>query len=211
MKKIIFSIMAIGMFVMTSCTKYPAESDRLTEDLVVYTQYDVNINFSDYKTFAIVDSLGYQDVTDSGRVLTPNAKALLDRIASNMVSRGFVQVAHDAIPKPDFAIDADYLKTTTVSTYSPGYYWGGYYSPFYWGYGGYYYGYPYYPTYVTSYSAGSVFIDLFDLKHPSTDNKLYTRWNAYIRGLYTDAHTSTEINKSIDQAFSQTPSLKTSN
>jgi hypothetical protein len=210
MKKFHLSILAIGMLVLGSCTKYPDESTRLLEDLVVYSQYDVNVNFADYKTFAIVDSLGYQDANDSGRVLTPNAKAILDRITSNMIDRGFVQVAHNAIPKPDLAIDVDYLKTTEVDVYYPGYYWGGYYNPYYWGYGGYYYGYPYYPSYVSSYSAGSVFIDLFDLKYPTTDNKLYTRWSVYIRGLYTDAHTTTEINKSIDQAFTQTPSLKTS-
>jgi hypothetical protein len=209
MKKIIFPIMAIAMLVFSSCTKYPNESDRLLEDLVVYTQYDVNTNFSDYQTFAIVDSLGYQDANDSGRVLTPNAKAILDRIVVNMENRGFQKVAHDAIPRPDFAIDVDYIKSTEVDVYYPGYYWGGYYDPFYWGYGGYYYGYPYYPT-VTSYSTGSVFIDLFDLKYPSSDNKLYSRWNVFIRGLYTDAHTATEIDKSIDQAFAQTPTLKTS-
>jgi hypothetical protein len=204
MKKIIFPIMAIAMLVFSSCTKYPNESDRLTEDLVVYTQYDVNTNFNNFKTFAIVDSIGYIDALDSGRVLTPNAQALLDRIVSNMVSRGFEQVAHNAVPKPDLGIDVDYLKNTEVTVYYP------YYDPYYWGYPGYWYGYGYYPSYVTSYSAGSVFINLYDLKYPGADNKLYVRWNVYVRGLYTDTHTILDIQKSVDQAFTQTPSLKTS-
>jgi hypothetical protein len=210
MKKITLSIMAIGMIALTSCTKYPAESDRIMEDMVVYTQYDVNTDFNTFKTFAITDSLGYIDDDGNGKVLTENAQALLDRIVSNMESRGFVKVPHDAMPKPDLGIDVSYLKTTTVSVYSPGYYWGGFYDPFYWGYPGYGYGYPYYPTYVTSSSAGSVFIDLFDLKHPGADNKLLTRWNVYIRGLYTDTHTVNDMKNSVDQAFTQTPSLKTS-
>ena len=42
------------------------------------------------------------------------------------------------------------------------------------------------------------------------DNKVPVVWNAYIRGLITDTHTTSDITGAIDQAFTQTPSIKTS-
>jgi hypothetical protein len=35
-------------------------------------------------------------------------------------------------------------------------------------------------------------------------------WNAFIRGLLTSTHNTTDVTNSIDQAFIQTPAIKTS-
>jgi hypothetical protein len=54
-------------------------------------------------------------------------------------------------------------------------------------------------------------IELIDLKNVNTaSNVLYIRWNAFIRGLLTGNHSQAELLNSIDQAFTQTPQLKTS-
>jgi hypothetical protein len=209
MKRKLFIFIILGMLAITACTKYPPASDRVTDDLVVYTKYDVNINFSDYKTFAIVPAVAYIDGKDSASLTTPEAMALLDRITTNMVSRGFTQVP--ATGDPDFGINVTAVKNTTTTVYSPGWYWGypGYYPPGWWGYPGYGYSYPYYPTYVTSYSSGTVIIDLADLKFKTSDDKIMIRWNAYIRGLLNNSHTQSDVYTSVDQAFTQTPALKT--
>jgi hypothetical protein len=90
------------------------------------------------------------------------------------------------------------------NTYVTAYYGG------YWGYDWYGYYYPYYPVYYSSYSAGLANIELVDLKvFPEGSKTRYLRWNAYIRGLLTGQHTEGEILNSIDQAFTQTPQLKT--
>jgi Domain of unknown function (DUF4136) len=210
MKTKLLLFIAIGMLAITSCTKYPPSSGRLTEDLVIYTKYDVTVNFNDYKTFAIVPKITYIDGKDSTYLTDANAMALLKRIADDMVDRGFVQV-DPSVANKDLGINVTAIKTTNTTVYYPGWYWGypAYYSPGWWGYYGYGYGYPYYPTYVTSYSSGSVIIDLADFKFKTADNKIMIRWNAYIRALLTGSHTQAEILQSVDQAFTQTPSLKT--
>jgi hypothetical protein len=196
--------------IISSCTKYPATSDRLLEDLVVLTQYDVKTNFGLYKTFSIVDQIPYIKDNDSGYVTNPNAQAILDRISQNMIARGFTQVAHTA--NPDLGINVSVVEVTNVSVYYPGWYWGypGYYPPDWWGYSGYGYYYPYYPVYYTSYTSGTLIIDMVNFKDLTPDNKIPVCWNAFIRALLTGTHTISDFNTAIDQAFTQTPQIKTS-
>jgi hypothetical protein len=209
MKTKLLIIIVMGIAAITSCTKYPSDSGRLTEDLVIYTKYDVNVNFNDYKTFAIVPAVAYIDGKDSAVLTTPNALEVLAKITKNMTDRGFSQVA--PTDHPDLGINVTAIKSTTATVYYPGWYWGypGYWGSYWWGYPGYGYGYPYYPATITSYSTGTIIIDLVDFKFKTTDNKIMIRWNAYIRGLLTDTHSLADVDKSIDQAFTQTPALKT--
>lgn len=204
MKKILLSICAIGMLALTSCTKYPEEADRIMEDLAVFTQYDTKADFTSYQTFAIAGHVNAIEDGDTTENTSENAIALLDQVASNMVARGYTEVPYNNNPKPDLAISVTVMETTNTTVYYP------YYDPYYWGYYGYWYGYGYYPTaYVSSYSVGSIFIDLWDLKKVATEGKVYVRWEAFIRGLFTGGHTEGEIKKSVDQAFTQTPQLTT--
>jgi len=193
----------------SSCTKYPPDVTRLQEDLVIYTQVDIEKDFNQFKTFAIVDSIAYIDNKDSGHILTPNAQAVLDQIILNMQNRGFVKVGKN--DNPNLAIAVSTIKTTTTTVYYPGWYWGypGYYPPGYWGYPGYGWYYPYYPTYITSYSSGSLIIDMFDFVNITEDDQIPIIWYAFIRALLTGRHTIDQIKASVDQAFIQTPSLKT--
>jgi hypothetical protein len=206
MKTKLFLILSMASVALASCTKYPPNTGRLTEDMAIYTKYDITVNFNNYKTFAIVPSVAYIDGNDTSYVTDGNAMALLGRITQNMIDRGFVQVKTTG--KPDLGINAVAVKTTNTTVYYPGWYWG-YYPPNYWGYPSYGYGYPYYPTYISSYSAGSVIIDLVDFKYPTDDNKLMVRWNVFIRGLLTGTHTQDDVLQSVDQAFAQTPALAT--
>ncbi len=206
--KFILLFLGVGLM-LASCSKYPPSSDRLLEDMAIYTKVDLNVKFEEYKTFAIVPVVSYIDGKDSASITTPNAISLLNRITSNMTGRGFKSVATNA--HPDLGINVTAIKNTNTSVYYPGWYWGypGYYPPNWWGYPGYGYGYPYYPTYVVTYSTGTVIIDLVDLKNPTADNKVMIRWNAYIRGLLTTTHTENDILRCVDQAFAQTPQIKT--
>jgi len=204
---IILFVVMLGYF--SSCTKYPPDATRLQEDLVIYTQVDIEKDFNQFGTFAIVDSIAYIDNKDSGHVLTPNAQAVLDQIILNMQNRGFVKVGKD--DNPNLGITVSVIKTTNTSVYYPGWWWGypGYYYPPYWGYPNSYYYYPYYPTYITSYSTGTLLVDMFDFINISEDDQIPVAWFAYIRALLTSYHTIDQIKASIDQAFIQTPSLKT--
>jgi len=200
--KILLILIVTGLFLVTSCSKYPPTSDRLLEDLVIYTKYDTSINFKQYKTFSIVDSIAYISPTDSGKFLDANAQAVLNQISRNMTSRGYALVNKEQ--DPDLGINVAAIKNVNIQVYYPGWYWGypAYFPPWYWEGQDYYY--PYYPVYVTSYSTGTLLIDLVDLKNITPDGKMYIRWNVYIRALMTNDHTLNQLTESIDQAFRQT-------
>jgi hypothetical protein len=192
-------ILVLGLLFTLSCKKYPPSSERLLEDLAILTQYDTKVDFNTYKTYSLASNI--IKITDDGNTpLTGNtADAILKQIDINMAARGFVKVA--ATAKPDLGIEVLYFQNTTVYTY--------YYD--YWGWYGYYYPYyPYYPVYYASYTTGMANIELLDLKTADTTNHLTSiRWNAFVRGLMTEGHTTSEITGSVDQAFIQTPQLKT--
>jgi hypothetical protein len=198
MKTKLLTIIGLGTLALTSCTKYPPDTERITEDLAVFTQVDLTANFNNYSTFSINPTVTYIDGNDTTTLNNENTTALLDRIALDMKNKGFTEVAVSA--KPDLGFQVTVIKSTTTTVYYP------YYPP-YWGYPYYGYGYPYYPTYISSYSTGSVIIDLADFKNPQPNNKFLIIWNAFIRGLITNTHTQNDVLTCVDQAFTQTPSL----
>lgn len=198
--KITFLLLGPGLVFTLACTKYPPDTERLLEDLVVLTQYDTKIDFNDYKTYSIPSSI--IKITDKDTTAINNALAtdILNEIAKNMDARGFEKAG--AGEMPDFAIQVTYFQNTYIYTYY--YDWWGYYP--YW-----YYYYPYYPVYYSSYTTGMANIDLVDYKVVNPDSKqLYVRWTGLIRGLMTGSHTTSDVLSSVDQAFIQTPQLKTS-
>ncbi|MEI7981433.1 MAG: DUF4136 domain-containing protein [Bacteroidota bacterium] len=193
--KISVLILGLGLVFTLGCSKYPPASDRLLEDLAVITQYDTKVNFNNYKTFSMPDAI--MKITDKDTVAIKNQTAItiLNQVSKNMTSMGYSQVITPV--KPDFAIEVLYYQNTTVYTYN--YNWWGYY-PYY----------PYYPVYYASYTTGMGNIELVDLKVVDDPNKRAPiRWNAFIRGILNEGHTTAEITGRIDQAFIQTPQLKT--
>jgi hypothetical protein len=211
-RKIKMSALVTLILFMVSCATYPGLDSRLLEDLVDITKYDVNTNFTQFKTFSIVDSVTViKNGTDSSRVLNPQAQALLTQIIANMQARGYAKVDRKT-GNPDLGINVSAVKVTNLVYYYPGWYWDyyGYYDPMYWGYPGDNYWYPYYPPDVSSYTSGTVIIDMLDLKNAVIHgNKLYVVWNAYIRGLMTGYHTLQDVLDNVDQCFAQTPQIRT--
>ncbi|NCA76881.1 MAG: DUF4136 domain-containing protein [Alphaproteobacteria bacterium] len=192
-------ILGLGLLLTLSCSKYPPSSERLLEDLAVITQYDTKIDFNNYHTFTMATSIVKITNRDTTNVSDATATAILDQISKNMEARGFIKAITPVVP--DFGVQVVYFQNTTVYTYY--YDWWGYYPSWY-------YYYPYYPVYYSSYTTGLANIELVDLKVVDQNKKqLYLRWNGYIRGLLTGDHTTAEILRCVDQAFIQTPQLKT--
>ncbi len=200
-KQLLF-LLCTGM-VLISCSKYPPSSGRLLEDLAIYTKYDVSKDFTSYKTYYMSDSIVVVSDKDSGMYTSPQVVSLVSTIALNMTKLGYERITNAKIA--DLYLGVSYVKNVNVNVYYPGWYWGypGYYPPDYWGGGGYYY--PYYPAYITTYSTGTILMDMMAIKDkdPAT-KKIPVCWNAYIRGLLTGDHTTAQIQQSIDQAFTQT-------
>lgn len=183
---------------------YPGGPDYTDEYDIVYTNYDKEFNFTGKKFYAMPDSV----VKITGNVIQGDpvsfikqsyANVILDRIKSNMASRGYTLVSDTALA--DLILFPAALEVTTT-TYYYDYYWDYYYG---WYYGGYYGGY-YYPYSVsTSYTTGSLFLNLSETKNLNPSNKSRVPWVCIINGLLEGSSTaySTRINKAIDQAFAQ--------
>lgn len=199
-----FGVLAL----VTSC--YP-EKERTIDDFdIVGTTFDDKVDFSQYKTFAMEDSviLVYDTTGKAPDYPTIVANATLDAIRSNMLSNGWTEITTNDTAggvKPDVVIGT-YAWNTTVSgsIYYPYYpYWGyGWYYPYY-GYGG---GVTYY-----SYSTGTIVIQFFDLKNPNdAEQRINIIWTAGINGITetTVSDIAGRAEFSVDQAFSQSPYLK---
>lgn len=198
--KVIMLLSGLGLLFTLGCTKYPPSSDRLLEDMVVLTQYDVKVDFNQFKTYDIEQTVVKISDKDTTVISNDATDAVFDQINSDMQARGFEKPATGV--SPDLRITLVYYENTYVYQYS---YYDWYYP--YYGYGWYY---PYYPTYYSSYTAGIANINLIDMKNVAPGNTLYLRWNAGIRGLLTDQHTTEDIRNAVHQAFVQTPQLTTS-
>jgi hypothetical protein len=213
MKKLF--VIASLFCVFVSCRKYP-DFDELTYKPIVVTNHDAAIDFNNYKTFFLSDSMTQIGDDRNDSVAPPSiGDPINSAIVTNMESRGFVRVASPALA--DIGINTAVIKiTTTVQTYPPGYWWG------YPGYGGCYYGYcgyyPYYDyyyggyyTYSYTYSTGSVLVEMVDLKYIDTvANRLNVVWTNFNTGVLgsTTQNISGAVS-SVNQAFTQSTYLKT--
>ncbi len=130
---------------------------------------------------------------------------ILKKVRENLNARGYQEVTGPT--RPDVVVAVSAAATTVVGAYSGSYcdYWG-------W-YG--WYGYPcgYYPgyTYIYSYDLGTIFIDMLDIRPEALlDDQIDVLWTGAVRGVLgtTDPETEQRIHEGIDQAFRQSPYLR---
>ncbi len=209
--KSLFFVM-LGMLLFSSCEKNP-DLDQLDGNDLVRTSYDTKANFGNYKNYYINDTV-YAYIPGSGSTLNlqkwiygndSKAKSLLDKVKSNMDSRQYTGgIGKDYKSNTDLALrvayiqDVNYFMTYVYPYYS--YWW------YYWWWG-YYYPYPF-PV-VYSYETNSIVIDMIDAKNV-TDKGYTAVWNAYGTGIATgdNQYDGSKALGAIDQAFSQSPYLK---
>jgi hypothetical protein len=114
-----------------------------------------------------------------------------------MASYGWTKV--DTIAHPDMLLlPAAWEVTTTYVWYD---YW-------YWWYGGWYY--PYYPpVYYSSYTTGTLVMNLVDRNIQGANGNSINQWTGAVNGIMTYSYSSDRMNKAIDKAFTISPYLKT--
>lgn len=208
MKK--FIPLLLAAFAFTACEK-DADTDKLDNNFVVYTNYDKSADFKQFSTYYLPDSIlliGEKDKTEYWK--DKEAQQILDTYVSNMDSRGYIRV--NDRDEADLGLQISYVKNTYVYTdYGyPEWWWGypGYWDVPYWGNwgGGWYY--PYAVNY--SFSTGSFVTELLNLEAVQGQNeKLPILWTAYMSGLLSGS-TQTNIGlaiQAVNQAFSQSAYL----
>ena len=199
MKKIIFALATTACLI--SCQTEP-DGLRLLDELVISTNFDPEVAFSSYTTYAIpTDTIGFISNTNpNDTILVANQankyypKQVLERVRSNMNSRGYTAVDRDE--DPDLGVNVYIVKDFNVfqQVVYPNYY------SYYYGYGS-YYSYPYINTYA--YNTGALVVEIVDLKNVTPDNKVKVIWNAYMGDVYSTIDLVQQSLDAIDQAFVQ--------
>ena len=209
MKRVIlFSTLAL---LALACQKEPYPQDNDNEYLV-FTSPAKDVNFADYRTFDIVDS-----VLVVGQTKKPyysqsnNALALIQAYRTNMEKLGYIYTPSN--PDAELGIQVTYMEKTErfVQYYDNPYWWydyPGYWPAGYWGdWTGWYYPYPVTYTYTTN----ALVAEMVDLTSGEQDGKLKIVWSSYIGGPagYNISYDVKRMTQSIDQAFKQSPYLAT--
>jgi len=212
---IVYFLLVISV---TSCV----EPDPLTElsaaekDMII-TNHNNAVNFADYKTYAIVDTVRVvsKNANDTLKNKSKVSDLILGNVNAELQKDGFVKV--NRTDNPDVGINVAVLQFTeqvpvSFFGYAGAYGYYGYPNPAFWGYPSYGYGFPgsfqYYQIQI-----GSIAIDMIDLKSAhvtSSNQKLNAIWSALIVGSITDSATVTpgRLTFDIQQAFNQSPYLK---
>ena len=205
MKKILL-ISAVALLAL-ACQKEPYSQDSDGEYLV-YTSPAKDVNFSDFRTFDIADS-----VLVIGQTKKPyysksnNALALIQAYRTNMEELGYIYLPSN--PDAQLGIQVTYAEDTQrfVQYYDDPYWWLDY--PGYWpaGYWGNWTGF-YYPRPVTyTYTTNALLADIVNLTTEEDGKPLEILWTSYIGGA-AGSSVQNDVKKmqaAVDQAFVQSP------
>jgi hypothetical protein len=220
-KKAVQSMTVFALFALLhGC--YPSDSVSYSDLDIVTTAYDTEFDFPETKTWYLYDSIVHlKDTLNPSNNVDLSREfddLILDRIADNMDNYGYTRELDPEANPPDlvFTVSVMATKNFLVYNYYPWYYWdwgwGWYYkSSNYWGY--------YYPpywggTYVTSYTVGTLIMNMYDVRNATAETDSIPKvWNGDINGLLGSSASTTQrrLEVNIDQAFEQSSYLKTSN
>ena len=208
MKKILF-FSALALLV-AACHKEPYPQDGDAEYLV-YTSPAKDVNFAQFMTFDIADSVLVIGQSEKPQYsASNNALALIQQFRTNMEKLGYVYTPSN--PDADLGMQLTYIVKTEryVQYYNDPYWWldyPGYWPSGYWGnWQGWYYPYPVTYTYTTN----ALITDMVDLSGEEVQGQpLEIIWSCYIGGP-ASSNTQYDVDRmkdSIDQAFAQSPYL----
>ncbi len=206
MKRIFSKTMLAAMAGILLLGCYPAGPEYVEDLDVVYSTYDQEYDFKSQGTYSMPDKIVTDVEVDNGDTTYVYMKdvfaaPILAAIDQNMTKLGWEKI--DIDNGPDVLVTPSVMSSTTY-----------YYSYWYnWWYGGYYGGYWgwYYPPYytVSSYTTGSVIITMADPNVESVINQSPAVWVSAANGLVTGYNDVDRVVTAINQAFVQSPYLKT--
>jgi hypothetical protein len=184
---------------------YPDGAEYYEDTDVVYTNYDDKYDFKSKGTYSMPNQIvkitgNKADGEEPEFVKEPYNSQILAKIEGNMTQLGYTKAAYDPnadAPTTDLVLFPAVWTNTTVYYYYD--YWCWYY-PYYCGWG---WGYPSYSSYTTGTLLMAMIADGDDYVQPTRV------WTAAVNGLLSGAYNVTRVNNAIDQAFEQSPYLKT--
>jgi len=179
---------------------YPGDIEYYEDTDVVYTDYEEEFDFVSLGTFSMPDKIvkiegDLLEGEEPEFVKEPYNTQMLTRIEENMSDLGWTRVEDPA--------EADLVLFPATWTNTTVYYYYDYWCWYYYYYCGWGWGYPSYSTYTTGTLLMTLVADGDDYIDP-----LHV-WTGALNGLLAGSYNSTRVNNGIDQAFEQSPYLKT--
>ncbi len=216
MKWGLYAALLLSLGGTLSACRDNAIKDLSPADSPVYiTNYDRSVDFGQYKTFSLPDSVVIQSNDGYGTASTSVSTQLVSSVAQALTARGYVRVAQGQPADLGVAIvrvDNSYtgIASNPYSYYNSYYGFGGY-----GGLGGYGYS-PYSPSYYTYQVTDQYWkIDLLDLKNRSTTpatgtntdaQSLNVIYDASVRG--SDITDVASASAAVTALFAQSPYLQ---
>lgn len=206
-----YLLLGLAAVLFASCEKDP-DLDALDTDYVVYTEFADDADFSGFGTYYLPDSILEPG---SGHDVTywkdDYAQMLVAEVAHCMNERGYTRLEGEtAKDVADVGLQMTYIAQTN-QVVTGGYFYG------WWDYG--YWGpwwdswyYPYPVTYT--YDTGTLIIEMADLARGDGEvsgRRLPIVWYVNAQG-YSFGNARTDIDlllRAVDQAFAQSPYIKT--
>lgn len=167
----------------TSCSKDPIANLTEEESRIYITDHDATVNFGSFKTFTVSDSVAVIVNGQGSKQLSSSDLAFINAIKGQMQASGYTMVQKDA--NPDLAVTVNRINNTSTGIISYNNYYndfyGGFWDPYYWGYGGFGYYSPYsYATYTIR--EGALSVDILNLRDAASQNRINVIWTGLIRG-----------------------------
>jgi hypothetical protein len=220
-------IAIMGVILLDGC--YPSDDSLTYEETdITLTGYYDSVDFTKLKTYYLPDTVFpvRDDTTDKSPV--PNSDLILIDIEQNMSNYGYTRVyfTDNMQEDPDLMVAVAAISVTTVSVG----WWYPYYPGWGWGWGwykkaprdtDYWYGYPgYYPPgwgwggvpYYSSYTTGTILMEMSnpaDYRVVDNDTVVPMYWAGAVSGVLSGGSNTSRITAGINQAFLQSPYLKT--
>ena len=192
---------------LTACRENAVNDLSPADSQVYITNYDKSVDFSQYKTFSLPDSVIIESNDGYRPTLGPLESQFTTNVANGLTSRGFKRVARGQAADLGVAV----IRVTNLYTgvgVNPYSYYGNYWGGGLGGYGGYYPSYQSYYTYQVTDDYWE--IQIVDLKNqPATGTEkpqLDVIYDATIRG--SDITSQADVDAAITAIFSQSPYLK---
>ena len=195
----------VGILLASACSWGPDGLDETQDQILTIARKTDAVDFTKFNSFAITDSITAVDDGKKVRFNDATADLIIAQVVRNMNLYGYTQVQPDE--NPDLLVDLAYIQRTNTYMY-PGYWtdwdwwwnWNGY--PW-WGWDPYY---PYQmPVFISSYTTGSIVIEVADVVNVATESTVPVVWHGLIREILNGKHNQQELISSIDEVFAILP------
>jgi len=211
--------LAGALLLFVSC--YPGEVTSIAQIDVVITTHDDTVTFTNFATYALLDSvvhIDYEDNMADDLLDRSNDALILSEVRAGIEAMGYMEEPNPNTTQPDVILLVGAIATQKDAYFAWGWWpwwgWGG-------GWGGCCYGpgwgwgYPGGGVGRVSYEVGTLVITMLDPDRPSNpDTEIDTApvlWLAAINGILSGSSTglTARITNLIDQAYDQSPYLNT--